>query len=210
VSHLAVRYVEVRPSTSSCTAVTLHVRVTAPDGLGAPYVVVGTAVNAVTGGTVDLSWLPCGAHPVVVLPNTTVNLDAQTITVATSVGNSPPATTPTAPTAPTAPVVPAAPPAGGALDAPPAISLIGAPSVIRVSSSKPSLYLSVSAHAEGTVVVAWDGGQTLATVALRAGTNTFRVALPRGLKGRKTLLLTGTSSRGTAGTPLRQAILFVR
>jgi hypothetical protein len=213
ISHLAARYVEIQPATSSCTAVTLHVRVTAPEGVGAPYVVVGSQANAVTSGVLDLAWLPCGAHPIVVLANTTVNLDAQTFSVATSIGNTPPATTPTDPMAPTAPTVPGAPvppTASGIVDAAPAISVVGAQAVIRVSSSRPALSLSLSTGGEGTVALAWEGGQTLAVVQLHPGTNTFRVVLPRGLKGRKTLLLTGRSSRGTAGKPLRQAILFVR
>jgi hypothetical protein len=198
VSHLAARYLAVGPSTAACTAVTLHIRVTGPDGVGAPYVVVGSQANAVTNGVLDLRWLPCGARPIVVLPNTTVNLDAQTFTIATSLGDAAPAT----------PVAVA--PASGVTDTAPALALLGTPAVVRVSSSKPVLYLSVSSNAEGKVTVAWNEGQTIAVIPVRPGTNTFRVVLPRGLKGRKMLTLTGASPRGTVGTPLRQTIVFVR
>jgi hypothetical protein len=96
------------------------------------------------------------------------------------------------------------------VDRAPRISFLGMPAYVRVSSSRPVLVITLSANAEGTVAVRWDGGDAIGRYDIRPGTNSFRLALPRGLKGRKTFILTAASPQGAIGNPLRQAVLFVR
>ncbi|MDX6411469.1 MAG: hypothetical protein QOE91_985, partial [Gaiellaceae bacterium] len=79
-----------------------------------------------------------------------------------------------------------------------------------VSSSRPVLVIALSANAEGTVSARWDGGDAIGRYDIRPGTNSVRIVLPRGLKGRKTLILTAASPQGATGNPLRQSVLFVR
>lgn len=206
VSHLAARYVEIAPSSSACATVPLHVRITKPPGVGVPAVVIGSQSLAAPDGAVDTNWNPCGPHPVVVLPNATTYLDAQPFTVQTSVGDTPPATTPTTTTTPTQTTTPGP----TSSDRAPSIVLAGMPAVVRISAARPVLLFSLSANAEGSVTLTWDGGVKIGTYSVRPGSNSFRISLPRGLRGRKTLILTGVSPAGTTGTPLRQSVLFVR
>jgi len=196
LDHLTTSYFTLQPASSTCSTQQLHVAVTAAPTIANVTLVLGGAIAA-TGTTIDASWNTCTPARIVV-SNTSL-ADAQPIVLTTSLGGA--ATTTTTTT-----TAKAAPPG----DAAPSLQLLGIGASIPVSSSKPNLALSVSSNAPGTVELGVDGTTVLATRDVQPGTNTLRLLLPKGLKGRKTLLVTGISPGGTRGVTLRVTLTFAR
>ncbi|MHB8641324.1 MAG: hypothetical protein ACYDA3_00330 [Gaiellaceae bacterium] len=199
LAHLTTSFVTLQaPTMPSCAAQQLHVRVTAAPAVASVTLVVGKAIAA-AGTALDVTWNPCIAATLVV-SNTSLS-DGQPFQVVWTTGDAP-VGTPTTSTSPGTKTV--------AGDVAPALALLGAGGTLKLKSSKPVLALSLSANAPGRVVLSLDGGTTLATVDVNPGTNIVRVALPKGLSGRKTLLVTSVSPGGAQGATLRLAVAFVR
>jgi hypothetical protein len=202
VEHLATKYIRIGASGTACTDTSLNVSVTLPTGLGFAAIIVGGASTTLTaaGGTATgtIPWQTCTGQATLVLPNGLLGGAAVSFTVQASVGSA------------GAGAVPPPASAGARTDPAPTVSLLGLPAVLRVSSRKPVVWISVSSNAPGQIAAALDGGGAIGTFKLGPGTNSVRLMLPRGLKGQRTLVLTSMSAAGTSGQTLRQQILFVR
>lgn len=202
VEHLAAKYLQLRAGNTACVNSSLNVSVTLPVGLSFAALVVGGAVTPLSVGagvaTATIPWATCSGEATLVLPNGLLSGGAVSFAVQVTVGDSGAVALP--------PVAPTGPPA----DPAPTLRMLGLPAVLRVSSRKPVLSLSISSNAPGTLTAALDGGAVIGTFAVRPGTNKFKLIFPRGLKGQRTLVLTSVSPSGAPGQTFRQQLVFAR
>jgi hypothetical protein len=149
--------------------------------------------------TATIPWATCRGEATLVLPNGLLSGGALAFTVQVTVGTS-------GPVVPSAAAPPTAPPA----DPAPTLSILGLPDILRVSSKKPVLSLSMASNAPGKLTASLDGGTVIGSFSVNPGTNTFRLTFPRGLKGKRTLVLTSVSASGASGQTFRQQLVFAR
>jgi hypothetical protein len=200
IDHLASSYFTLQPTSKTCTTQQLHIRVTAAPAIASVTLVVGKTIAA-SGTSIDLSWNPCTTATLVV-SNASL-ADGQPFQVSWTLDNVPGGTTTIAP--PTPPV-----PKTVAGEVAPTLALLGGGGTLKLKSSKPVLALSLSCNAPGSLELSFEGATVFATRDVNPGTNTFRLQLPKGQRGKKTILLTPISPGGTRGATLRLVVTFVR